>query len=163
MSQKVKNLPAVQETGVRKIPWRRQWLPAPVFLPGESHGQRSLAGYSPWGHKELDRTERLTLSLSSKTIIFLKKQDKQQRDGTIEFFICVCSGAGNVCSMTDILFNLGATLCRNLISLNRDQTGRPYIGSTNLNHWTTRKVPRYFWLYRIGAQTWPRFFLSINF
>ena len=41
---------------VRKIPWRRKWQPIPVFLPGESHGQRSLASYSPWGCKELDRT-----------------------------------------------------------------------------------------------------------
>ena len=39
------------------IPWRRAWQPTPVFLPGESHGQRSLAGYSPWGCKELDMTE----------------------------------------------------------------------------------------------------------
>ena len=36
---------------VGKIPWRRKWQPTPVFLPGESHGQRSLMGYSPWGHK----------------------------------------------------------------------------------------------------------------
>ena len=42
---------------VGKIPWRRKWQPTPVFLPGESHGQRSLACYSPWGHKELDTTE----------------------------------------------------------------------------------------------------------
>ena len=42
---------------VRKIPWRRAWQPTPVFLPRESHGQRSLAGYSPWGLKELDMTE----------------------------------------------------------------------------------------------------------
>ena len=41
-----------------KISWRRAWLPTPVFLPGESHGQRSLAGYSSWGHRELDTTER---------------------------------------------------------------------------------------------------------
>ena len=34
---------------VRKIPWRREWLPTPVFLPGEFHGQRTLVGYSPWG------------------------------------------------------------------------------------------------------------------
>ena len=39
---------------VRKILWRRAWQPTPVFLPGECHGQRSLAGYNPWGHKELD-------------------------------------------------------------------------------------------------------------
>ena len=41
---------------VGKIPWRRAWQPTPVFLPGESHGQRSLAIYSPWGHKESDTT-----------------------------------------------------------------------------------------------------------
>ena len=39
---------------VGKIPWRRAWQPTPVFLPGESHGQRSLAGYSPWGRRESD-------------------------------------------------------------------------------------------------------------
>ena len=44
---------------VRKIPWRRKWQPNPVFLLGESHGQRSLVGYSPWGHKELDATYQL--------------------------------------------------------------------------------------------------------
>ena len=63
----VKNLPAVQETRfdpwVGKIPWRREWLHTPVFLPGKFHGQRSLEGYSPWGRKESDTTEQLTLSL----------------------------------------------------------------------------------------------------
>ena len=44
---------------VRKIPQWREWLPTPVFLPRESHGQRSLVGYSPWGHKELDTTEQI--------------------------------------------------------------------------------------------------------
>ena len=43
---------------VRKIPWRKTWQPTPVFLPGKSHGQRSLAGYRSWGHKELYTTER---------------------------------------------------------------------------------------------------------
>ena len=44
---------------VRKIPWRREWLPILVFFPGESHGQGRLAGYSPWGCKALDMTEQL--------------------------------------------------------------------------------------------------------
>ena len=61
MTQMVKNLPAMQETPndpwVGKIPWRRAWQPTPVFLPGKFHEQRSLVGYSPWGHKESDRTE----------------------------------------------------------------------------------------------------------
>ena len=41
------------------VHWRRKWQPTPVFLPGESHGQTSLVGYSPWGRKESDTTERL--------------------------------------------------------------------------------------------------------
>ena len=44
---------------VGKIPWRRKWHPTPVLLPGKSHGRRSLVGYSPWGRKESDTTERL--------------------------------------------------------------------------------------------------------
>ena len=42
---------------VGKIPWRRVWQPTPVFLLGESHGQRSLVGYSPWGRKESDKNK----------------------------------------------------------------------------------------------------------
>ena len=43
---------------VGKVPWRRTWQPTSVILPGESHGQRSLVGYSPKGRKELDTTEQ---------------------------------------------------------------------------------------------------------
>ena len=61
VAQLVKNLPVMQETWVQSLgweePWRREWQPTPVFLPGESHGQRSLVGYSPWGPKESDTTE----------------------------------------------------------------------------------------------------------
>ena len=68
MAQTVKNLLAVQEIGsipgLGKIPCRRKWPPTPVFLPGEFRGQRSLAGYNPWGRKEWDTTDRLTLSLA---------------------------------------------------------------------------------------------------
>ena len=63
----VKNLPAdegdVRDTGLIPGLGRSPGQPTPVFLPGESHGQRSQAGYSPWGHKESDMTEQLTLSL----------------------------------------------------------------------------------------------------
>ena len=51
---------------VRKTPWRREWLPIPVFVPGEFHGQRSLVGYCPQGHKS--RTEHLTFSLLWRTL-----------------------------------------------------------------------------------------------
>ena len=69
----VKHLPAMQETQIRSLGqedplekgmathfsmlWRRKWQNTPVSLPGEFHGQRSLVGCSPWGHKELDMTE----------------------------------------------------------------------------------------------------------
>ena len=60
MALVVKNPPAVQEAGfdpwVGKIPWRRKGQPTLVLLSGKSHRQRSLAGYSPWSHKELDMT-----------------------------------------------------------------------------------------------------------
>ena len=60
LTQKLKCLPAKRpgfDPWVGKIPWRRKWQPTPVFLPGESHGWRSLVGYSPWGRKESDMTE----------------------------------------------------------------------------------------------------------
>ena len=61
----VQNLPAKAgdsrdgefDPWVGKIPWTRKWQPTPVFLPGKFHVQRSLAGYSPWGHKESDMSE----------------------------------------------------------------------------------------------------------
>ena len=46
--------------GSGRFPWRRKWQPTPGFLPGESHGQRSMVGYGPWGHRELDMTEQLS-------------------------------------------------------------------------------------------------------
>ena len=56
LAHMVKNLPAMRRPGfdpwAGKIPWRRAWQPTPVFLPGESQGQRSLVGYSSRGHKE---------------------------------------------------------------------------------------------------------------
>ena len=68
VAQTVKNLPATWETWVqtlcREDPLKEErWQPTPVFLAGELRGQRSLTGYSPWGPKELDKTEQLTLSV----------------------------------------------------------------------------------------------------
>jgi len=63
VTQTVKHLSTMRETRVQslgwEIPWRRKWQSTPVVLPGKSHGQSSLVGYSPWGHKESDTTERL--------------------------------------------------------------------------------------------------------
>ena len=54
VAQTGKNLPPEFDPWVRKIPWGRKWQPTPVFLPGESHGQRSLGGYSPDSDTESD-------------------------------------------------------------------------------------------------------------
>ena len=63
VAQMVKRLSTMRQTRVRswvgKIPWRRKWQSTPVLLPGKSHGQGSRVGYSPWGRKESDTTERL--------------------------------------------------------------------------------------------------------
>ena len=68
----------MQETWIQSLSQEdtlgREWLTTPIFLPGEFHGQRSLVGYSPWGHKELDMTEWLTFLMcvhkSTKNIRF---------------------------------------------------------------------------------------------
>ena len=66
VAQLVKNSPAMRETWVQCLGWEdpleKERLFTPVLLPGEFHGQRSLAGYSPWDHRKSDVTERLTLS-----------------------------------------------------------------------------------------------------
>ena len=66
MVQRVKNLLAMHDPWAGKIPWRREWLPISplVVLSGEFHGLRSLVGYSPWGHKESETIEYLTLYFS---------------------------------------------------------------------------------------------------
>ena len=71
----------------RKIPWRREWLSTPVFLPGEFHGQRSLGGNSPWGHKESDMTEQLTHTLVSQrdlTCHLTRCWDREDKEATSE-------------------------------------------------------------------------------
>ena len=68
LAQTVKRLSTMRETWVNpwvgKIRWGRKWQPTPVLLPGKSHGQRSLIGYSPWGRKESDMTEQLHFHFS---------------------------------------------------------------------------------------------------
>ena len=72
VAQPVKNLLQCRRPGfnpwVGKIPWRRKWQPTLVLLPGEFHGQRSLAGYSSWDPKESDMTERVTFTFIHKPV-----------------------------------------------------------------------------------------------
>ena len=69
-AQMVKNLPAMQEIWVGKMPWRKAWQPTPVFFPRESHRQRSLEGYSPLGRKESDASKYSTQHISIYPCLF---------------------------------------------------------------------------------------------
>ena len=70
---------------VGKIPWRREWQPTPVFLPGEFHGQRSLPGYSLWGCKESAMTEEIS--------VWCMHTHRHARTHTILYHITPCSVA----------------------------------------------------------------------
>ena len=91
MGQAIKSLPAMQETWIwslgREVPWRREWLHTPVFLPGELNGERGLAGYSPWSHIESDMTENTgQVQMMTKVRIF-NTWVKKMREET---WICIC-------------------------------------------------------------------------
>ena len=77
VAQMVKILPAMQDTQVdpwvRKIPWRREWQPTPVFLPREFHGQRILANYSPGGWTQMSDEHTHTHTLLKNELILLRK------------------------------------------------------------------------------------------
>ena len=76
--------------GLGKFPWRRKWQPTPVFFPGESHGQRSLMGYSPWDHKESDTTEQLILHFTNICFLDAKEATKYSTMQNKEFSSAKC-------------------------------------------------------------------------
>ena len=91
MTQWVNNLPGMQEiqvmmalSWVKKILWRSKWQPTPVFLPGESFGQRSMVGYSPQGCKESDTTEQLIIAYQNQKSHILHSVDVNRKCREIE-------------------------------------------------------------------------------
>ena len=84
---------------VGKIPWRRTWQPTPVFLPGESHGWRSLAGYSPWGHTESDMTERLNIIQRTTQLLLVSRREQVFKGrGSRVYLFCFISRNTSLCS-----------------------------------------------------------------
>ena len=79
VAQRLKHLPGMRSPrfnpSVGKIPWRRKWQPTPVPLPGESHGGRSLVGYSPWGHKVHQGCALRKIQFRDKRILALDSKD----------------------------------------------------------------------------------------
>ena len=103
---------------VGKIPWKRAWQPTPVFLFGESHGQRRLVGYSSWGLKESDMTKQLTLLLLLTPTLFF-----------IYFFSKVCSLSYSSATLRTI-FPIKMTLifCQTKTSFLPRGIRRPHLG-----------------------------------
>ena len=86
---------------VRKIPWRRAQQPTPVFLPGESHGQGSLV-YSPWGHRELNMTERLSTAWH----IILTEKNLSKQIQLLSLLSCLFKGIVVISTFILTNFNL---------------------------------------------------------
>ena len=79
--------------GWGRFPWRREWQPIPVFLPGEFHGQSCVVGYSPWGCKESDMTDQLTFSLSLLYIKYFNNEDLLYSTGnSTQYLEIACNG-----------------------------------------------------------------------
>ena len=104
---------------VRRIPWRREWLPTPGFLPGESQGQKSLPGYSACSHKESDTTQGLTLSLFTK--------DASQFSGSLVSLSCRGLSL-NENWVRHSLWGLLRKPCRSCLCVSRKQQ-RGWVGS----------------------------------
>ena len=97
MAQRLKSLQCRRpgfDPGVRRIPWKRKWQPTPVLLPGESHGQRSLVGYSPRSRKESDMTEQLH-TLMVKNIYLEKLFWFSESNRVANWFLCTFISTDN--------------------------------------------------------------------
>ena len=126
----VKNPPAVQETRVLSLSWedpqRSKWQPTPVLLPEKFHGQRSLVGYSPWGHKELDTTEQL--STPRQGLICLSVQVSYNTNHFISHLAFSLFSVGMYASCC-VVWLLHLTGCALLLHVN----GRPVVCSFLFN------------------------------
>ena len=135
VTQSVNSLPAIQETwvgflGREDFPWRRKWQPTPVFLPGESHGQRSLAGYNPWGHKsrtQLSEEAHSIMTCSSWNISWFCYPSPPGLF-LLLFFVC-------------FFFRPSYAACGILGLWPGIKSMPPALRARSLNHCTTREVP----------------------
>ena len=99
---------------IKKIPWRGKWQPTPVLLPGKSHGQRSLVGYTPWGHKTSDMTYQLNHNINSSwfTILYWF----QVYSKVIQLYICQSfSNSFPIYFITEYWADFSVLYCRSLL------------------------------------------------
>ena len=106
---------------VKKIPWRGKWQPSPVFLPGKSHGQRSLAGYSPWSCKEQDMTEQLDHHHQDKTsegMLSLHALPKRSRGHVVRWWLWASQEEGSPQNLTTLALDLRLLAPRTMKKIN---------------------------------------------
>ena len=161
------------------MPWRRTWQPIPVFLAGASHGQRSLVGYSPWGHKESDTTEQLTRQTWANHPDWIFPCMKMHA-GTVLFppfslilptrVVCVSSLYEFIIWSSALLvwFLTPCTTFSNEVSsmwLNPVAALQPSLSLTPLKHLTPLTIPflSSFLIYFLNFSMWTKFKVFIEF
>ena len=156
---------------VGKIPWRRAWQPTPVFMPGESHGQRSLVGYTPWGYKESDKTEwpgtphsptRIGMESVSESrkcygkrqclnwvLQFKSKLGGQERETSntrlaleMTWLNAKNRNSKKPVQIMLLFFSPGHAACGILVSSPGVEQAPPALEIWRLNHWTSREIPK---------------------
>ena len=106
---------------VRKIPWRRKWQPSPVFLPGKSHGQRSLVGYSPRDHEEPGAAEWLSMITCIQhplVVLFLKCKEFEK--DTLSLCTCLAQNKHRLTNWYPPVFSYSERVCVCLCEFERE-------------------------------------------
>ena len=133
---------------VKKIPWRMEWLPTPVFLLGELNEQRSLVGYSPWGLKESDMTEGLTLEffpLWQLALRFSLEKPLPQCANHLELQMAWLHPSSKIYYFSSLKTKIGSIEPFTQTSINQDLVSSwPQWLSIRVNHKTSLK-----WLYKV--------------
>ena len=130
---------------VRKIPWRRTWQPAPGFLPGEFHGQRSLEGYSPQRHKEPDVTERLSAQEEHLRVWFdpWPQPSEVQSPSQVELLVPpTCSSQALLLSVPSAWAACSVQLCLRFLSTHIPSQALPLHPAARAGHQVSALFPR---------------------
>ena len=136
LAQMVKNLPAMKETlkfdpRVRTIPWRREWQPMPVFLPGEFHGQSSLVSYSSWSCKKLTRANNTHTHTHTHTSYFkvaiswVSLWYKKHAISPFQKYFCLMLFSFYLCCLIRMIWNLDSNKGIQGWTLHKGATKKP--------------------------------------
>ena len=132
---------------VMKIPWRRKRQPTPVFLPGESHGQRSLAGYSLWGRKESDMTDVARHRCTGSTLFPVSNilpNPVFQKLGSVDWGRRVRFNLTLICLVILETMQLEKSISLNILSISLHSFLACLVSQGSQGHWVGQKVPSVF-------------------